>query len=120
MPDPIELLEEGVRCEQTGALDRAFDRYRAAAEAAEDPDVVAEALRRQAEIHRARCEWEAALRVAARSAEVSRRSRLPGRLAEALNAQASVYMARGHLITARPILEQILTLTTDDRLRGIA
>lgn len=120
MPDPLELLEEGVRCEQSGALERAFDRYRSAAELAEDPDIVSEALRRQAEVYRARCEWENALETAHRSADVARRAKLPGRVAEALNAQASVYMSRGHFDTAAPLLEQILALTTDDRLRGIA
>lgn len=120
MPDPVELLEEGVRCEQSGALDRAFERYQSAAELSDDPDVVSEALRRQAEIYRARCEWETSLETAHRSADVARRARLPGRLAEALNAQASVYMSRGHFPTAAPLLEQILSLTTDDRLRGIA
>src|SRR4051812_15111484 len=100
MPDPLELLEEGVRCEKSGALDRAFECYRSAAATAKDPDVVAEALRRQAEIYRARCEWQPALESARRSAEIARRARLPARLAEALNAQASVYMSRGHFVTA--------------------
>ena len=120
MPDPVELLEEGVRCEQSGALDRAFERYCSAAELSDDPDVVSEALRRQAEVYRARCEWENALETAHRSADVARRARLSTRLAEALNAQASVYMSRGHFATAAPLLHQILSLTTDDRLRGIA
>ncbi|HKG90561.1 MAG TPA: tetratricopeptide repeat protein [Gemmatimonadaceae bacterium] len=120
MPDPLELLEEGIRCEHSGALERAFERYQSAAELAEDPDVVSEALRRQAEIYRSRCEWENALETAHRSADVARRAKLPGRVAEALNAQASVYMSRGQFDTAAPLLGQILALTTDDRLRGIA
>jgi tetratricopeptide (TPR) repeat protein len=120
MPDPLELLEEGIRCEQSGALDRAFEKYQSAAELAEDPDIVSEALRRQAEVYRSRCEWENAIETAHRSADVARRAKLSGRLAEALNAQASVYMSRGHFTTAAPLLEQILALTSDDRLRGIA
>lgn len=121
MPDPAVLLNEGIRAEKLGMLDRALAAYEAAAAGAgDDADVATEALRRLADIHRIRCEWDVAVAAARRAQDVARTSALPERRAEALNAEASVWIARGDLAAARPLLEEMAAVSTDVRLRGIA
>ena len=56
----------------------------------------------------------------ARSAQTALRAGLPELFAEALNAEAAVYLSRGDFVAARPLLEQILVIVTDDRILGIA
>jgi tetratricopeptide (TPR) repeat protein len=120
MPDPTELLKEGLRAEKLGILDRALAAYREAAEQASDPGKVAEALLRQADVLRVQCEWEPAIDVARRAQDVASRAGLPVARAQAVNAEASVHLARGDLARARPLFEQIAHGTDDLRLRGIA
>src|SRR5919201_6732039 len=97
-PDPIdplldarEELESGERYERSGALDRALVCYDRAEAAADDPSVLAEALRRKAVVLRLRCEWEEAIQVARRSGDVAREAGLLDCLAEALTAEAAVH-----------------------------
>jgi tetratricopeptide (TPR) repeat protein len=123
MPDPRSTLDEAVRREKLGELERAIDRYRAAAvqgDAVGDAPLTAEALCRLSTVHRHRCEWDEALDSARRSALVAGRAGLPAMRAEALNAEAAVHLARGAFAEARPILEEILTVTDDPRVRGLA
>ncbi len=120
MPDSAVLLNEGIRAEKLGMLDRALAAYEGAAGQQDDADVAAEALRRMADVHRIRCDWDVAVAAARRAQEVARESGLPVRHAEALNAEASVWIARGELETARPLLEEMATVSEDVRLRGIA
>src|SRR4051794_12327296 len=94
MPDAVESLHEGMRAEKLGVLDRALIAYEAAAGASPDPDVVAQALTRQADVHRTRCEWELASECARRASDVARRAGLIMRYEEALNAHALVLMSK--------------------------
>lgn len=123
MPDSRELIDEGLRYQRNGALDRALDRFEAAAEAARAaaaPALLAEALRRAASVHRARCDWDRALDDARRSGEVAREAGLPDALAEALNAEAAVHQVRGEFAEAARLLERIISVTGDHRIRAIA
>lgn len=120
MPDSAVLLNEGIRAEKLGMLDRALASYEAASADSSDPDVAAEALRRLADIHRIRCDWDVAVSAARRAQKVARDSDLPERHAEALNAEAAVWIARGGLDAARPLLEEMAAVSRDVRLRGIA
>jgi tetratricopeptide (TPR) repeat protein len=121
MPAPRELIDQGVRYETGGVLDRALNTYRAAAEAAhDDPRCRAEALRRQADVLRTTCDWEEAIAKARASADLARSHGLDSLLAEALNAEGAVYHSRGRLDDAQALYEQMLALSTDLRIRGIA
>ena len=101
-------------------LDAALERYRRAASETNDPDLAARALLHEANALRQRCEWDRALEAARSSAEVAEGAGRVELLAEALNAEAAVHMSRGEFDSARPLLERMLALTEDARLRGIA
>lgn len=119
MPDPLGDIEEGLRLEKFGMLDRALAHYEAAA-TGDDPLTVATAWRRRASVLRTRCDWEGALAAARESAAVAVRHALPDAHAEALNAEAAVFQSTGDFAAARPLLERILDMTTDARIRGVA
>jgi tetratricopeptide (TPR) repeat protein len=121
MPTPKELIEQGLKYETGGVLDRALDSYRAAAAAAiEDPRSRTEALRREADVLRTRCQWGEAVARAQESAAQARAHHFDTLLAEALNAEAAVYQSQGDLDRARALYDEMLTLTDDLRIRGIA
>lgn len=120
MPGSRELLDEGLRHEKAGALDRALDRYAAAFESATDPAEQSEAWRRQAHVRRLRCEWDAALAAAREAASLARTAGLENDLAEAMNAEAAVHQSRGDYELARELYTQIPEQSTDDRIRGVA
>ena len=119
MPDPLGDIEEGLRLEKFGMLDRALAHYEAAA-SGRDPLTVTTALRRQASVLRTRCDWEGALAAARESAAVAIRHGLREAHAEALNAEAAVFQSQGDFDAARPLLERILDMTADPRIRGVA
>jgi tetratricopeptide (TPR) repeat protein len=118
VPDATIQLHDGVRAEMLGMLDRAAEAYRRAAES-ENPDVRAEALWRQADVLRVQCDGQGALASARRAQEVAHTASLARRYAEALNAEASVYISRGEYARARTLLERMVASTRDLRLRGI-
>lgn len=120
MPDSTDLLNEGIRAEKLGILDRALSAYQRAAAETTDPDTVVEALIRQADVLRLQCDWPIALETARRAQEVALHAGLSNRHAQAINAEASVFLARGDLHGARPLLEEMVRTTGDVRLRGIA
>lgn len=122
MPDPREALGEGQRYQRGGRFESALAAYATAAEGAADLDAAcrAEALWRQATVYRAMCDWKPALEAARAAAETAEAAGLPEQLAEALNAEAGVYLARGELDEAAPILERVLAITDDERVRGVA
>ena len=120
MPDPVTLLADGVRYQLGGLLDRALHAFTQVAETAADPDLRAEALVRRAGVHRARCEWDAAVASAREAATLAGTNGLADRGAEALNAEAVVYLTRGDLEHAVPLLERVLAMASDDRVCGIA
>lgn len=120
VPEASELLAEGVRAERAGALDRALESYRAVAGSAADADTRAEALTREADVLRSRCEWDAAIAAARRAQDEVRGDGLSNRLAEAIIAEANVLMCRGDFVTAMPRFDEIAHVSDDPRLRGIA
>ena len=120
MPDSRDLLHEGIRREMGGALDDARRMYQRALDDSDDPHVTAESLRRLADVHRAQCRWDDALEAARRSAVAAEAAGLRDRVAEAINAEASVHLSRSDFAAATPLFERVLALAEDDRLRGIA
>jgi tetratricopeptide (TPR) repeat protein len=121
MPGARELLDTGIRYEAGGVLDKALEAFVAAeAAATDDPGSRIEAIRRQADVLRTRCSWSEAIEAARRSAEAARQEGLPILEAEALNAEAAVHQSRGDFAEAAPLYNQMLGMTPDDRVRGIA
>ena len=120
MPDAREQLDEGLRRERGGVLDAARTAYEAAVREAGDPAELAEALRRLSGVHRAQCRWNEALHAARESARIAADAGLDDHVAEALNAEAGVHLSRSEFLEAAPLLERILLLTGNSRLRGIA
>lgn len=121
MPTPRELIEEGLRYETGGVLDRALDSYRqAVAMDGDDPRPRIEALRRQADVFRTQCAWDEAVTHARESAAQARNLGLDILLAEALNAEAAVYQSQGDLARACALYDEMLTISDDLRIRGIA
>ena len=120
MPEAIELIDEGRRCESHGVLDRALESYCAAAATSTEPAVVAEALTHQSRVHRLRCEWEPALEAARRAQETAQRDNLNSLLSDALNAEALVLVCRGEFGEALKLFNRILDATEEPRQRGIA
>jgi len=119
MPEPLGDIEEGLRLEKFGMLDRALAHYEAAS-SGDDPLTVTTAWRRRASVLRTRCDWEGALAAARESAAVAVRHGLVDAHAEALNAEAAVFQSQGDFAAAGPLLERILGMTTDPRIRGVA
>ncbi|HUF50878.1 MAG TPA: hypothetical protein VMN60_08605 [Longimicrobiales bacterium] len=116
-----ELIEQGIRYETGGVLERALSSYRdATAAAGNDQRARAEALRHEADVLRSRCDWDGALAAARASGDAAREAGSDDLTAEALNAEAAVFQSRGELPQASALYEQMLALTTDLRVRGIA
>jgi tetratricopeptide (TPR) repeat protein len=120
MPEAIELIDEGRRCESHGVLDRALESYRAAATASTESALVAEALTHQSRVHRLRCEWEPALETARRAQETAHRDNLNALLADALNAEGLVLVCRGEFSEALKLFNRVLDASEEPRQRGIA
>lgn len=118
MPDWRAELDEGIRYQRGGTLDRALQKYRAVADAAPDAALVSEALRRQSDIFRMRSEWPDALAVARRSVGIAEAAGLTELAADALNTEASTHFYLGEFDVARPILERALSLGREPRVRG--
>lgn len=119
MTDPLDHLDAGILAERRDAFDEALEHYRAAAET-DDGWLLSEALRRQASIHRKRAEWAVALDLARRAAEVAASASLDDQEAEARNAEALVLFAKGEFETAAAAFEQVLRISQDPRIRGMA
>jgi tetratricopeptide (TPR) repeat protein len=113
-------IEEGVRFQKAGLLDRALEHFRAAEAEARDARTIARAVRRQSNVYLVRCDWARAIESARRAAAAAERAGLDDEFAEALNAEAVVHESRGDYATAIALLEQALAVTGDDRVAGMA
>lgn len=121
MPDAKELLERGLRFERGGVLDEALRCYDAVATmSSTDTLQRVEALRRKADVHRTRCEWDESIAAARLSRQAAEADGLEDAVAEALNAEAAVYHSRGDLASAAGLYERVLDHATSPRVRGIA
>ena len=122
MSESHDLIADGVRAERAGAMDRALSCYETVASTTNDPALLAEALTREADVHRARCDWTRALD-AARRAQAAAESVSPPllrQLDEAVNAEANVLMCSGDFIAAATKYELIAAKSGDPRVRGMA
>lgn len=122
MPETADILADAVRAERAGALDKALECYQAVADSASDPALRAEALTREADVHRARCDWPRALEAARKAQAVAESADPPllERLAEAVNAEANVLLCTGDYVAAAAKYELIAARSGDFRVRGIA
>jgi tetratricopeptide (TPR) repeat protein len=114
-----ELVADGERAEELGALDRAVTSFSEAART-KDAAVAAEALTRLADALRSRAEWDEALDA---SREGERLARVAGNdllLAHAIIAEGNVFMCRGDFTEAMALFERVLELTSDPKMRGLA
>lgn len=114
-----ELLAEGERAEQVGALDLAIESFREAARAS-DPSIAADALTRLADAHRSLAEWDEALRAARRAQELARAADRELLLLHAIVAEGNVFMVRGDFREAKELFDRVLSLTADPQMRGLA
>ena len=76
------------------------------------------ALRHQSIVRRQRSEWEEAIALAHRAADVARSAGLRDALAEAYNAEAVVHQSRGAFAEAEALLAEAHATTADRRLLG--
>jgi len=114
-----DALNDGVRAETHGDLDRALSHFTSAA-SSPDPAVAAEALTRLADVRRSRGEWDDALAAARRGREIARSASLDTQRIHATIAEANVLLCRGDFFEARSLFEQVLSMTADPRMRGLA
>lgn len=121
MPRSAEdYLREGTRAVKLGVPDRALECFQRVQEVTTSPELCAEALTREADVHRTQCAWDAALDCARQAQGIAEAAKLPRHLDEAINAEGSVLIARGDLAAAVPLFEQLAAGTADLRMRGIA
>jgi tetratricopeptide (TPR) repeat protein len=115
-----ELLDDGLRYEKAGVPERALECYRGALESTDDPALISESLRRQAHVYRMRCDWTLALAAAARAAEAAELAESAELLAEAWNAEATVYQTQGDFEPAAALYARMLETVPTGRIRGVA
>jgi tetratricopeptide (TPR) repeat protein len=115
---PMPSIALGVRHERAGELSQALRIYTLAAQA-DEPDAQAEALRRQADVHRAMGAWDESQACLAESRRVANRARLPLRMAEALNAEGILHSVRGDSELAGTCWQGALAMATDPTMRGM-
>jgi tetratricopeptide (TPR) repeat protein len=113
-------LDDGLRLEKAGVMDRALEHYERAFEAAPDPRIKSEALRRQAHVYRSRCEWDQALDAARRAADMAQAASDDESLAEAWNAEAAVHQSRGDFDLAVPLYHRMISQAAHARIDGVA
>jgi tetratricopeptide (TPR) repeat protein len=118
-PDALQCLEDGIRSQRLGVLERALERFRAAAALTEDADIRSLAMTHEANVLRAQCDWRGALAAARLSRSIAAAAGLATRGAEASIAEANIHLARGELSAALPIFYELLDDVTDPRLRGV-
>lgn len=114
-----EQLDEGLRLQKAGLLEEALQFYDAASRS-NDGTIRATALCRKADLYRVWSRWEQAADFAREGAAVARKAGEYTVYAEAINAEANVYLQRGEFDTAIPLYERVLELPVDDRVRGLA
>lgn len=119
-PAVRDILDDGLRYEKAGMMERALEQYLSALEHARRPELISEALRRQAHVYRVRCDWDLAIDAARRSAAAAQSTQSAVLLAEAWNAEAAVHQSRGDFESAIPLYEQMLDTVPVGRMRGVA
>jgi tetratricopeptide (TPR) repeat protein len=113
------VLDQGLLLERGGNTERALHAYADATALASTPAELAEAYRRTSDVHRTRSEWDEAIVAARASARVARSAGLDEPLAEALNAEAGVYLLQGAAARATALIEEALGYEVGERVRGV-
>jgi tetratricopeptide (TPR) repeat protein len=114
-----ELIRDGIRAEEIGALDRALTSFTEAGYT-NDAAVAAEALTRLADARRCRSEWEEAIGAAREAQRLARSVGREDLLAHALVAEGNVFMCRGDFAEGIALFQGVLDTSTDARMRGLA
>jgi tetratricopeptide (TPR) repeat protein len=114
------MLEEGLKAEKAGVLDRAESLYREVAEEATTPTLIAEVLLRRSHVHRSWGMSAEAIRLAQQGRGLARQAQAAKLEAELLNAEGAVHQSRGDFDEADRLFGSMLALTEDPRIRGIA
>ena len=117
--EALELIEDGIRAEEIGALDRALESFTEAAQAS-DPAVAAQALARLADVRRSRAEWDAALEAAREAQRLAHGTGNEILVAHALIAEGNVFMCRGDFAEGIALFQRVLDSSADPRMRGLA
>jgi tetratricopeptide (TPR) repeat protein len=112
----VPPLEEGLWLERQGALAQALRRYQDAAQS-RDPREQAEALRRQADVHRMLGEWDLAVQCVKESQRIAIDH--PHLRAQALNAEGVIRSLREELDEAEACWEEALALSEQPKLSGL-
>jgi tetratricopeptide (TPR) repeat protein len=102
-----------------GLFDQALTCATIVVNRATDVRLRCEALRYQSNAFRLLCLWDEAIAAARSEAKVAEQAGLTERMAEALNGEAAVYLARGELEAAYPLLKHALDAANTPRLRGV-
>jgi tetratricopeptide (TPR) repeat protein len=116
-----ERIADGVAHLRAGDGDGAIASFEDAAQVATGLDDVAglsAALRHLSIVQRQRSEWDEAIALARRAADVARAGGLRDSLAEAYNAEAVVHQSRGAFAEAEALLAEAYVTTADRRLLG--
>lgn len=114
-----ELLSEGKYAEQLGILERAVAAFDTASRSS-DAAIAAEAFTRLADVYRSKGQWDEAVQVARRGQVIARGAGHALLLAHATIAEANVLMCRGEFSDAKRLFDDVLALTTDPLMRGLA
>lgn len=114
-----EWLQEGVRAEQLGDLDRAILMFTRAATEPDKP-TAAKAYTHLADARRSRAEWTEALAAARLGQRVAREGGFELLAQHAMIAEANVLMCRGDFAEAKGLFDQVLASATDPKIRGLA
>jgi tetratricopeptide (TPR) repeat protein len=112
-------LDGGLRYEQAGLARKAIAAYESALTARSTPLERAEAQLRLARVHRAECEWDAAVREARVAVRLADAAGSDDLAAEAMNVEVGVYQLRGDLDAAEALAVAALTRARTPRVRGI-
>lgn len=119
-PTVRELIEQGREWQREGRLVEALQVFGEAARRATTSLEAIEALRGQANVCRDLCLWDEALKAAREAKRMAIAAGLFISAAEATNEEGAVHLARGELESARACYQEMMGLTNDDRIHGIA
>lgn len=115
-----DLIAKGREWQHEGRLAEAIQAFGEAAQRASTTLEVVEALRAQANAFRDLCIWDEALKAAREAKRLAIEAGLAVAAAEATNEEGAVHLARGELESAKACYYEMMELTNDDRIHGLA
>jgi tetratricopeptide (TPR) repeat protein len=102
-----------------GLVDQALLCAEIVARRTSDIEAKCEALRLRSNAYRLQADWAQAIASAREESELAKAAGLTDRVAEALSAEAGVYLTRADFEAARPLLMRALETTTSPRILGV-